>query len=140
MRERNLCFTIQHFSRKEIDELASWNQVTYLVYENTAPPLHGYVEFKTNTVLSTIEQKFPRTHMTKLTGCAKQAADCCKKSGDFVEIGEINNQEHEHERLFDLCASEISRSFNEIANTPLDEDTERFIEDYMESHDMSFLM
>lgn len=97
MAARNLCFTINNYSENEIDDLANWDQVTYLVYgkevgDNGTPHLQGYVEFKTNKKYGTIKKKIPRAHMEARKGTAKQAADYCKKDGNFTEVGEISNQ------------------------------------------------
>lgn len=97
MAARNVCFTINNYTENEMDDLMNWNQVRYLVFgkevgENGTPHLQGYVEFKEPKKFATIKKKIPRAHMESRHGTAKQAADYCKKDGDYTEIGEISNQ------------------------------------------------
>ena len=97
MTARNLCFTINNYTQDEIEDLANWDQVKYLVYgrevgENGTPHLQGYVELCNCKKFTTIKKKIPRAHLETRKGTPQQAADYCKKDGDFTEIGEISNQ------------------------------------------------
>lgn len=94
---RNLCFTINNYSDSEIDALKAWNQVQYLVVgkevgESGTKHLQGYVEFVSSKKFETIKKYLPRAHLEVRKGTAMQAANYCKKDGDFIEQGKISNQ------------------------------------------------
>lgn len=97
MSSRNVCFTINNYTQEDIDQFSNWDQITYVVYgkevgENGTPHLQGYVEFKSSKKFTTIKKKFPRAHLEARRGSASQAADYCKKDGEFVEKGEVSEQ------------------------------------------------
>ena len=97
MSTRNVCFTINNYTDEDIALFTNWDQITYLVYgrevgESGTPHLQGYCEFKSPKKWSTIHKKFPRAHVESRHGSAPQAAEYCKKDGDYTEAGEMSNQ------------------------------------------------
>jgi len=94
---RNICFTVNNYAENEMEALEQWKQVTYLIYgkevgESGTSHLQGYLELKTSVPFTTLKKKIPRAHMEARKGTAQQAADYCKKDGDYVEKGEISQQ------------------------------------------------
>lgn len=94
---RNWCFTINNWKPEELKALEEWDAATYLVVgkevgENKTPHLQGYVEFGNSMRFQTFHNKFPRAHLEKRRGTAQQAADYCKKAGDFIERGKMSKQ------------------------------------------------
>lgn len=94
---RNYCFTLNNWTEAELKSLKDWDSIKYCVVgkevgENKTPHLQGYMEFAQPMRFSTIKGKFPRIHLEARRGSAKQAADYCKKDGNFEEWGQISKQ------------------------------------------------
>lgn len=93
-KSRGWCFTINNPCwTDEIDLEQLQGKSEYLVYgkeegENHTPHYQGYVRFKHPTTLNRVSQLLPRAHIEKQKGTAIQAAEYCKKDGDFKEFGE----------------------------------------------------
>lgn len=97
IRSRNWCFTLNNYDAA--DELALSTEVCeYLIYgKETAPQtgtkhLQGYIEYKNAKLMSTIKKTYPKMHLEKRRGSAKQAADYCRKGGDVTERGKMSEQ------------------------------------------------
>lgn len=52
------------------------------------PHWQGYVAFKGRTRLSAIKKLEPGVHAERRLGSAREAADYCRKGGDFIEFGD----------------------------------------------------
>lgn len=98
---RNACFTINNWTSADIARLEYLKDqpiCSYLIYgkevgENKGTPhLQGYVEFTNDVKMKKLKFYFPRAHLERRLGTAKEAADYCKKDGDFTEYGEPSNQ------------------------------------------------
>jgi hypothetical protein len=96
MKLRNVCFTAWP---EDIETIEFEKRMKYLVYGKEICPdtkkLHyqGYVEFDRPIVFGTLKKLLGnKTHLSNRNGTAKQAADYCKKDGDFIEHGEISQQ------------------------------------------------
>lgn len=93
---RNACFTLNNWTPGEYQTIEKLD-VKYMVVgkeigENGTPHLQGYVEFKTAKRFTTLKKLNARIHWEARKGTAEQAAEYCKKDGDFIEIGEISKQ------------------------------------------------
>lgn len=67
--------------------------LTYIVFGKEAVStlhLQGYLETETKTSLSSMKTLLKRAHWEAAKGTAKQAAEYCKKDGDFKEAGVIS--------------------------------------------------
>lgn len=93
---RNFVFTINNY--ESADETALHTiEASYLVFgrevgESGTPHLQGYCELRKRTAFNKIKKIIPKAHIEPRRGSAKQAADYCKKDGDFFEVGEISRQ------------------------------------------------
>lgn len=93
---RHLCLTLNNYSEKEYEDLIAI-KCSYLVVgkevgKEGTPHLQCYIEFSGGKRFSTLKKMWPRSHMEKRKGTAQQAADYCKKDGDFFEKGTISEQ------------------------------------------------
>lgn len=98
-RSRAYCFTSNNFTSATEE---AWRECgsKYLVYgrevgESGTPHLQGYVEFSTVKSLAQLKAIDGRAHFEVRRGTAKQAADYCKKDGNFEEIGTISKSRDE---------------------------------------------
>lgn len=94
-RSRGWCVTVNNPT--EEDELAAFSCADICKYcvfgrevgESGTPHLQGYVYFDTLKSLNQVSMLFPRGHIEKQRGTCEQAAEYCKKDGDFFESGDI---------------------------------------------------
>lgn len=87
----NWCWTINNPTESSLDLLLP-NLVKYSVYgkevgESGTPHLQGYTMFKNRMRFSAVRKIIPG-HLSVRVGTHDQAANYCKKDGDYVEIGE----------------------------------------------------
>jgi len=109
-RVRNVCFTLNNPPQDDSQlAIRSDPRVRYLVYgRETAPTtgtrhLQGYVEFSAQLSFNVVRELLAGAHCEARRGSAQQAADYCKKEGDFHEQGEISNPGKRTD-LQDACA------------------------------------
>lgn len=57
------------------------------VGENGTPHVQGFVILKVRTRLSAMKKWMPRAHLELMRGNSEQAAEYCKKDGNFMEYG-----------------------------------------------------
>jgi len=97
-RARLWCFTLNHYTELDISRLHALTETgtaSYLVYGrevvpgNGTPHLQGFVRFTRALRLQDVLAVSPIAHYEVTRGSPVQAADYCKKDGDFVEIGEL---------------------------------------------------
>lgn len=87
------CFTINNYTEEE-HELLKALECNYLVIgkevgENGTPHLQGFVTFKGQKRLSAMKEINRRAHWEPAKGTSEQAANYCKKDGDYFEKGEV---------------------------------------------------
>jgi len=96
-RAKNWCFTLNNPTEDEALKLLDAAASTeYIVWgretgEEGTPHLQGYVIFPAAIRLATVKNRLgsQRFHLEVTRGSAHQAAEYCKKDGDFTEIGEL---------------------------------------------------
>lgn len=93
MRFRHVCFTLNNYSEQEYEAVLALPHKYLIVGKEGAeatPHLQGYLELEKQLSLSTLKTMIPRAHLEKRRGTAQQAADYCKKEGDYVESGKLS--------------------------------------------------
>lgn len=95
---RSLCFTHNNYAEGDLAKVQEWDAVKYGCVgketgESETPHLQGYLHFKKKISLKkatdTLQEFFnSRPHCEATKGTPQQAADYCKKQGDYVEWGE----------------------------------------------------
>lgn len=95
------CFTINNPREEDptnLDRLTSGedSHASYLVYgreqgDSGTPHLQGYVEFRNRLRFTQVKRLLgERAHVERRRGTPTDAADYCKKDGDFTESGELS--------------------------------------------------
>ena len=84
------CFTINN--PKMGDNRVPDEKMTYMVVgeevgENGTPHTQGFVILKSRTRLSCMKKWMPRAHLELMRGNSDQAAEYCKKDGQYMEFG-----------------------------------------------------
>lgn len=100
MSAKDWCFTINNPAPEELDKLCKELQevTSYLIVgkekgEKGTPHLQGFLQLKNRTTLKNLKRKFlARAHLEKRKGSPSEAADYCKKEGDFLEFGTLSFQ------------------------------------------------
>lgn len=96
-RAKRWCFTLNNYTDGEVellDQLFQSDHVTYGVYgfetgASGTPHLQGFVVFEQEKRLTQVKRLVSeRAHFEVARGTPVQAADYCKKDGDFKEYGE----------------------------------------------------
>lgn len=95
-RSRAWCFTINNPIETDKVDL-NYHNVTYAVVgneigDNGTQHLQGFVYFANPRAFNGVKKLFPRAHIEIMKGTIEQAANYCKKDGDFVEFGDLPKQ------------------------------------------------
>ena len=92
-------FTLNNYSDEDLEAIRRL-EVTYLVFGKEVAPttgtphLQGFVVFRSNKRLSGVRPLFfNRAHVSIANGTSVQAAEYCKKDGDFEEFGVLPNSQ-----------------------------------------------
>lgn len=90
------CFTLNNYAETDLPSILKWN-ARYLVVgsevsETGTPHLQGFVIFKKNYRMAGLKKLLPTAHWELARGNSTQAAEYCKKDGDFKEIGILSQQ------------------------------------------------
>lgn len=96
MSARNVCFTCNNYTDDFVQSLKEISK-KYIVFgfevgDMGTPHLQGYIEFASSKRWSTIHKLLPGCHTEARKGTAQEAADYCKKDGDYYEDGVISRQ------------------------------------------------
>lgn len=91
------CFTINNYTPAELTSIVDTaDSFDYLCFgrergDNNTPHLQGFLILKVKLRLQNVKQLpgFERAHLEPARGTNQQAADYCKKDGDFDEYGEL---------------------------------------------------
>lgn len=95
---KNWCFTINNYNDESIVRLRSAfeeSRALYLVYgkergERGTPHLQGYVQLGSKQRLSFLRRTYSdQAHWEVSRGTPEEAANYCKKDGDFEELGTL---------------------------------------------------
>lgn len=98
MQATRWCFTLNNYTDGEegiISEVLDSEHVRYGIYgketgENGTPHLQGFVIFKSNKRFNAVKNLLSqRAHLEVARGKSQQAADYCKKEGDYNEYGDL---------------------------------------------------
>lgn len=86
------CFTLNNYTDADVAKVDSIPEVVYIVAgkevgNSGTPHLQGFVVFVSKRRLRTVQQVFERAHWEVTRGTSEQAADYCKKDGDYMERG-----------------------------------------------------
>lgn len=96
------------------------------------------------TICCKCQKDIPNVHDLCITSCNHAFhKDCLLNSIDATSNEEtyFDCPSCKHPlHIFGLPPNECEYDFNEIANMPIDEDMEKFIDEYVNTHDMSFLL
>lgn len=99
MQTKYVCFTINNYDETDcttLSNVVSRGEATYIVFgketgESGTRHLQGYIELPRKLRLSSVKRILGRrAHVESRLGTSKQAADYCKKDGDFLEFGDIS--------------------------------------------------
>lgn len=86
------CFTLNNYTESEYSTIEHW-EVEYVcvgkeIGASGTPHLQGFVVFAARKRLTAVKQLFERAHWEVARGSSEQAAEYCKKDGDFMERGD----------------------------------------------------
>lgn len=97
MSYRNICFTVNNYDEKDFDTILSNPAFSYVIVAREVAStgtrhLQGYCELKKRTRFNSARKLFPHgTHLEARKGTSQQAADYCRKDGDYKEAGVLKN-------------------------------------------------
>lgn len=99
---RSWCFTINNPTNAEkesVKSLGDHDRVRYIVCgneigENGTPHLQGFIMLRSPRVMASVKKLsgMARSHLERMRGTPAQAAEYCKKDGDFWEAGDAPRQ------------------------------------------------
>lgn len=84
------CFTLNNtWDYGALNNVKNWSYLVAgkEVSDSGTKHLQCFVIYKTRTKFSTVKIQLPRAHIERMMGTSKQAADYCKKDGEFEEYG-----------------------------------------------------
>lgn len=97
-RIRNACITINNYDDTTLLSIKGYSGIRYAIYGKEICPttgtqhIQGYIEFNQSIRFSTLKKLIPTAHIEDRKGSAQQAADYCKKEGNYEEHGTISKQ------------------------------------------------
>jgi hypothetical protein len=121
-------FTLNNYTPQEEVTIKEWAEckAKYAVIgkeegKSGTPHLQGYVELKRRQASANVRRAMPRAHIESRRGTAKQAADYCKKDGDFWETGSISQQGRRNDiaKLVDDCKNTELSTYEVFERNPV---------------------
>lgn len=128
MQSRHWCFTLNNYTAEDVaslDALGTSDEVSYVVYgkevgANGTPHLQGYIIFARKKRMREASRYFiANPHLEAKRGTPEQAAQYCKKGGDFTEHGELPRSPGVGGQLAGFVEWVVSY-FNDNGHTPND--------------------
>jgi len=102
---RNWCFTLNNPTDEERAALSAFaeSQCVYMVYgdevgESGTPHLQGFLVTKKKQRLTGVKKAMMRAYLEPARGTCSQAADYCKKDGQFTEYGALPMTQQERNK------------------------------------------
>ena len=90
-RSRGWIVVINNWTEEDYQQLCGQDPKYFVVGKEVGkcgtPHLQSFLYFKHARSFKSIKEKFPRAHIEMMQGTPAQAAEYCKKDGDFVEDG-----------------------------------------------------
>lgn len=62
--------------------------------DNGTPHIQGFIVMKVRTTLQRMSRLLPRAHLEVMKGTPREAAEYCKKDGDYFEDGDLDKIDH----------------------------------------------
>lgn len=97
---RRYCFTVNNFTPQDVQRITTLgDHCRYLVFgretgDSGTPHLQGFVIFHSGISFNSAKSKIGvNAHIEAARGSSQQAADYCKKDGDFNEFGVFPSQQ-----------------------------------------------
>lgn len=132
---KNVCWTLHDYTDEHIRALgALGDRATYCVWGKEVCPdterkhLQGYTEFKSNIRWTVLNKLLGNTkkgdsqawaHCEARKGTAQEAADYCKKDGDWTEFGTLSEPKQQGKRTdLETVRRELKseKPFNQVAD------------------------
>lgn len=116
VRRRAFCYTLHVTPETTADIESSLQSIEckYHVYGREVCPttgrhhLQGYIELRRQMDFNTVRSLFPGSpHLEPREGTASQAAEYCKKDGDFWEMGALSNARQGTRTDLQSCLDEV---------------------------------
>lgn len=86
-------FTLNNYTEQEFQDIIALDYKYIVVGKEVGstgtPHLQGYIVFKSNKRLSAVKKLINRAHLEIAKGTSEEAAEYCKKDGDFFESGDL---------------------------------------------------
>jgi len=95
---RNVCFTMFNYTDEDEKAILTYKKAKYVVFGREIcpttgkPHLQGYMELSSSTLYSTLLKAFPKMRRRERYGTPLEAANYCKKDGNFFEAGTMSTQ------------------------------------------------
>ena len=95
-RSKDWCYTLNNYTIAQSVTLDDIDAVYHVWgYERAAsgtPHIQGFIQMEKRMRLGGMKTLFPTAHLEIRKGTPEEACDYCKKDGDYVEKGELQNQ------------------------------------------------
>lgn len=141
---RNACFTLNNYTDEQHDQIQLYlNDCKYYVIgkeiaESGTPHLQGYCEFKNSRSFNAVSKSLFNAHIEPRKGSPEQAADYCKKDGDYIEHGEISQQGQrtDIDVVRDAVKANPTRPMREVTSIATSYQSIKVAEQYLKYHEV----